>query len=148
MSRKILCVCAMNGARSPMMAAILRGKLKLHGVTDVSVESAGTLEGARGQHMAEYAKQELRRRGIEPGDHKGRFIGDIGDLACFERIVCAGAQEAEEVRAMCSRAIWDRIQVANADSGGIPGVWEKGPEAYRVCADVIQEAMTSVALSL
>lgn len=126
-----------------MMEAILRNELKKLGV-EARVESAGVLKEAEGQLAFESSLKELANRGITLEGHKSRHIGSIGDLTRFDNIICVGEEEAQIVRDFCP-AVADRVQVANAESGGIPNPWQLGPEAYRTCAVTIEASMAEIA---
>lgn len=144
MERKILCVCKGNTCRSPMMEAVLQNELAKLGLENATVESAGVLREAEGQSAHEFSRDELRNRGLNIESHVSRYIGHIGDLSRFDLILCVGAEEADQVREICPE-VQDRIEVVNSEIGGIPNPWQLGPEAYRVCAETIERAMTDIA---
>ena len=147
MNRKILCVCSGNTCRSPMMQAILQHSLKKLGVNGVSIESAGTIKESTSQRINEHAALELRKRGFSLEQHMSRYVSNIGELTVFSLVLCAGLEQATEVRALCPE-IADRIQIVNAESGGIPDPWGQGPEAYEKCASMIEAAMDKISRTL
>lgn len=136
--RKVLCVCQGNTCRSPMMERMLRHLLERQGITDVEVESAGLRESAAGQPMAEFSIKELEDRGISADGHVSRYIGTI-DTASLSHILTVGQAEADQILSHPHFPVPVPVIVLNLARGGIPNPWEKGAEAYRECADLIEQ---------
>jgi protein-tyrosine phosphatase len=138
--RKVLCICQGNTCRSPMMERMLRHKLEQLGMEDrVSVESAGLLESAAGQSMAEFSAKELESRGISTDGHVSRFIGSL-NMADYDYIVTVGQPEAEQLTNLRRNGEVPVIILA----GGVPNPWQQGEQAYRECAALIEGKMEAL----
>jgi len=136
---KVLCVCLGNTCRSPMMERMLRHQLNdIVGYSDVSVESAGLRESAAGQPMADFSQRELRERGINADDHTSRFIGTL-DLSEYQLILTVGEEEADAIVAM--REGHTPIIILG---GGVPNPWQLGEQAYRECANHIEQSLSGI----
>ena len=136
---KVLCVCLGNTCRSPMMERMLRHQLDdIAGYSDISVESAGLMESAAGQPMAEFSQNELRERGIDATGHVSRFIGTL-DLSEYRLILTVGEEEANSICAL--REGHAPIIILG---GGVPNPWQQGEQAYRDCANHIEQSLSGI----
>ena len=72
-NKRILFVCTGNTCRSPMAEIILKSKLKLAGVLDVKVKSAG-LSTIDGQKMSKNSFTALKLMGYKPYGFKSRQL--------------------------------------------------------------------------
>ncbi|MFL5294999.1 MAG: low molecular weight phosphatase family protein [Phenylobacterium sp.] len=137
--QKVLCVCTGNISRSPMMQAVLQQHLG----DAFLVESAGVREGLAGRPANHRSVACLQERGVDLGGHVSRWIGDL-DLGQYRWIVCAGQDEADQVRAALGAGS-AHVIVANEHRGGIPDPYELGMAGYRDCLALLDEAMPHVA---
>ena len=72
-NKRILFVCTGNTCRSPMAEIILKSKLKLAGILDVKVKSAG-LSTLDGQKMSQNSFTALKLMGYKPYGFKSRQL--------------------------------------------------------------------------
>lgn len=118
-----------------MMERMLRHQLQQYGIVDVNVESAGLLESAAGQPMTEFSMVELNNRGIDTDGHTARFVGTV-NLTDFDFILTVGEDEANQ---LMENPDWNPNTPIIILGGGVSNPWEKGKEAYRECANLIEE---------
>jgi protein-tyrosine phosphatase len=136
---KVLCVCAGNISRSPMMQAVLQQQLG----AGFLVESAGVSAALAGRPANHRSVACMRERGVDLGGHVSRWIGDL-DLGQYRWIVCVGHDEADQVRSVLGGGA-ARVMVANAQQGGIPDPYELGLAGYRDCLALLDQVMPQVA---
>jgi protein-tyrosine-phosphatase len=122
-----------------MMERMLRYQFQLHGITDVEVESAGLLESAAGQPMAEFSAKELESRGISADGHVARYVGAL-NLIEFDYVLTVGRDEMDDLLRLCKH----RVNIGILGRGGVPNTWLQGEEAYRECAELIEEELKTV----
>lgn len=136
---KVLCVCGANISRSPMMQAVLRHHLG----AAFRVESAGVTQALGGRPANHRSVTCLQERGVDLSGHVSRWIGDL-DLKDYGWIICAGADEADQVRAALGAGSAS-VLVANEDQGGIPDPYHLGLEGYRNCLALLDQVMPLLA---
>lgn len=93
----LLFVCTGNTGRSPMAAALLRGRLADSG-RNLTVMSAGTsaIEGASAE---EHAKTVMRERGLDLSDHRARRLD--GELVGWaDLILCMKEEHIDTIQAL------------------------------------------------
>jgi protein-tyrosine phosphatase len=137
--KKVLCVCAGNISRSPMMRAVLQQHLG----AAFLVESAGVREELAGRPANHRSVSCMKERGVDLSVHVSRWVGDL-DLDQYQWIVCVGHDEADQVRSLLG-ADKTRVIVANEHQGGIPDPYELGLAGYRDCLALLDEVMPDVA---
>ncbi len=132
MTSSVLCVCAGNTCRSPMLAAVIRREIGRAGGDPIAIESAGYLpESALGSNAAAEWKALITETGVDLEDHRSRNLRHIGDLQRFDLVICASSTATEAVSEMGVPA--ERIILANSKAGGIPDPYQNGAQAYRDC---------------
>jgi protein-tyrosine phosphatase len=137
--KRVLCVCAGNISRSPMMQAVLQQHLD----ATFLVESAGVREELAGRSANQRSVACMKERGVDLSVHVSRWVGNL-DLDQYQWFVCVGHDEADQVRSLL-RADKSRVIVANEHQGGIPDPYELGLAGYRDCLALLDEVMPHVA---
>jgi protein-tyrosine-phosphatase len=121
-----------------MMERMLRHELERRGIPNIHIESAGLMESAAGQPMAEFSMNELEQRGIDSEGHVSRYVGAI-DLMSFDIVLTVGEYEAHEISSHLDCP--NLVITLNEGAGGIPNPWQQGEDAYRVCAETIERCV-------
>ena len=124
---------------------MLEGLLKRAFATEptLEAESAGTSEEPDGQPAHEHSIACMDERGIDIRSHRSRRVRRI-DLTQFDLIVCAEPPQVEVVRSLCPTA---NVILGNGPEG-ISNPWEKGPDAYRSCAETMEKVTAEVVARL
>jgi len=138
--KKILCVCAGNTCRSPMLAALLQDAFDRLG-KKYKTESAGYTDEAFEHKRAAPEWEVVRRRGettIDLREHVARHVSEIGDLSRFSLILGLSprAKEALIERGVVPR----RIRVVNAPDG-VPDPYGLGQKVYDECFKTLHSAV-------
>lgn len=137
--KRVLCVCAGNISRSPMMQAVLQQHLG----PAFLVESAGVHVELAGRPANQRSVACMKERGADLSSHVSRWVGNL-DLDQYQWFVCVGHDEADQVRSLLG-ADKSRVIVANEHQGGIPDPYELGLAGYRDCLALLDEVMPHVA---
>jgi len=117
MSQSILFACNMNSVRSPMAAALLR----LNGVGDFRVDSAGVYEGG----LDPFVEIVMKELDVSMENHEPKPLEDI-DLAKFDIIVALTPEAAVEARRHLpheSIEFWD-VENPSGERGGREAIIE------------------------
>ncbi|MFH2063107.1 MAG: hypothetical protein ABIJ46_03035 [bacterium] len=147
---RILCVCMGNTCRSPIMAALLKHEFDACGL-NIVVESAG-LDEEEGKPASPDAVTEMAKRGLDISSHRNRLL-DNAEPNRFDRILCANQEVVTVItnfypQHMPGVVPMDRLEVVDADRGGIADPFEKGPKAYAACTKQIEAAMRRIAMEI
>jgi tRNAThr (cytosine32-N3)-methyltransferase len=130
----ILCVCTGNTCRSPMLTTLLRGLISQRGLDGIRVESAGT-GASEGEPATPLAVSTIAGFGLDLRSHRSRHIGGI-DIAKVERVLCMTSSHAAYVRSLGVPA--NRIEVVNAEQGGVPDPFGGTAADYELCARTLE----------
>lgn len=130
----ILCVCTGNTCRSPMLTTLLCGLLAQRGLDGMRVESAGTGAG-EGEPATPQAVSTIAGFGLDLRSHRSRHISGI-DIAKFDRVLCMTSSHAAYVRSLGVPA--NRIEVVNAEQGGVPDPFGGTAADYELCARTLE----------
>src|ERR1043165_5756507 len=141
---KILCVCTGNTCRSPMLATLLRGLVAQRGIEGVQVESAGTGAGD-GEPATPQAVSTMAGFGLDLRGHRSRHVGGV-DLGGVDRVLCMTSSHAAYIRSLGVPAA--RIQVVNADHGGVPDPFGGTLADYELCARTLERFAVDLLLAL
>ena len=97
---RVLTVCTGNICRSPLAELHLRRGLD--GLDGVSVASAGTM-AVDGEQMPEQARALARSIGLEPDDHRARYLTE-GEVSGSQLIIALAREHRRSVVSMHPRA--------------------------------------------
>ncbi len=129
----ILCVCTGNTCRSPMLATLLRGLVAQRGI-EVQVTSAGTGAGD-GEPATPQAVSTMAGFGLDLRGHRSRHVNSV-DLSTVDHVLCMTSSHAAYIRSLGVPA--SRIQVVNAEQGGVPDPFGGTLADYELCARTLE----------
>lgn len=143
---RVLFVCTGNTCRSPMAEALLRCRARERG-WQVEVRSAG-LAAIPGLPASEHAREVLKRRGADLGDHRSRPL-DRADLEWAELVLTMTAQHKRMVVLQFPRTadkVFTLTEYVNRGDGArdIADPFGGDLEAYARCADEIDAAVSAL----
>lgn len=130
----ILCVCTGNTCRSPMLTTLLRGLIAQRGIDNVQMESAGTGAGT-GEPATPQAVTTMAGFGLDLRAHRSRHISSV-DVTTVDRVLCMTSSHAAYIRSLGVPA--NRIQVVNAEQGGVPDPFGGTTAEYELCARALE----------
>lgn len=130
----VLCVCTGNTCRSPMLMTLLRGMIAQRGITDVQIDSAGTGAGD-GEPATPQAVTTMAGFGLDLRAHRSRHLDHI-DLHKVDRVLCMTSSHAAYIRSQGVPA--NRIEVVNAEQGGVPDPFGGTLADYELCARALE----------
>jgi len=136
---RICIVCLGNICRSPMAAAVLRGKLVEAGLADaVVVTSAGTGDWHVGSGADRRARVALRTRGY-PDDHRARQF-QTADFAQHDLVLGMDAANVRALRRMApDPATAAAVRLFDVDRD-VPDPYYGGPAEFEAVLDQIERA--------
>lgn len=98
--KRILFVCTGNTCRSPMAEYIMKSKLKLAGIKDVRVSSAG-LAAVDGEKMSKNSALALKSLGIKAYGFKSkRITADI--IKRSDLVICMTQEQVNYINNFCT----------------------------------------------
>ncbi len=140
----ILCVCTGNTCRSPMLMALLQGIIQQRGIDDVRVVSAGT-GAADGEAANTQAIATIDGLGLDLRHHRSQHVSSV-KLTAIDRFLCMTSSHAAHMRSLGVPA--SKIEVVNADHGGVPDPYGGSAAEYELCARVLERFAIHFAQSL
>ncbi|KKW19412.1 MAG: hypothetical protein UY63_C0014G0009 [Parcubacteria group bacterium GW2011_GWA2_51_10] len=148
MAKRVLCVCAGNTCRSPMVMVLAQKAFNDQGI-DAVVESCGVIQDLlEGKFTAanEHSMAMVVEEGLDLSTHIPRHVTAV-DLQSFDKIVAVTptikAKLIEEFGAPA-----DRLVVLNEHEGGVPDPYELGRAAYVKCIATIKRELPSLIAQL
>ncbi len=127
-----------------MLQALLTAELRRLGRTDLSIESAGT-NASSGEGPTDPAVRILAKRNLNIASHRAR---DLSQLVAtdFDRFLCMTSGHAAFIRSLGVPP--QRIEVVNADGGGVPDPFGGDDEDYEATAQVLERFAVEAASRL
>lgn len=137
-NKKILFVCTGNTCRSPMAEIILKNKLKLAGITNVKVSSAG-LCANDGSPINPLSKEALKDLGYKVKGFKAkRLTEDL--IKKSDMVICM----TEEHKA-CLKGFCNVFTVAEVTGGAnVPDPYGLGFNAYQKASHELEDACNEI----
>ncbi|MDQ0095257.1 low molecular weight protein-tyrosine-phosphatase [Paeniglutamicibacter psychrophenolicus] len=153
---RIMTVCTGNICRSPMAEYMLRTALDDAGITDVSVESAGTSDGEAGQGIDPRAAAVLQSHGIDAEEHVARALDpdslpgvdlllamDQDHHAALAKLLPTDASAPRpELRMM--RSFDTALSATPLEDQGIYDPWFGDSADFRLCWQMVNAAIPGV----
>jgi low molecular weight protein-tyrosine phosphatase len=142
---KVLMVCMGNICRSPTAEAVLRHKLREHGLERlVEVDSAGTHGWHEGCEPDERSQAHALRRGYDLSSIRARLLREA-DFDRFDLVLVMDDDNFEAASALCEPQRLGRIERLAAyarrhRASEVPDPWSGGPEGFEHVLDLIEDA--------
>jgi tRNAThr (cytosine32-N3)-methyltransferase len=117
-----------------MLMTLIRHQLSLQGLTQVTVDSAGS-NAASGQQASSLAIQTMADMGLSLTQHRSQPLTSV-DLSTYDHFLCMSSSHAAFARSLGIEA--KHISVINAEHGGIPDPYGGSATDYAECAKVLE----------
>jgi protein-tyrosine-phosphatase len=113
---------------------LLSAELNRRGIEGITIESAGT-NATSGQMATEGARRALAKRNLDLRPHRSRDLVEVGTNG-FDRFLCMTSGHAAFVRSLGVPP--QKIEVVNAEHGGVPDPFGGTDEDYESTAQVLE----------
>lgn len=124
-----------------MLAALLRSFLQERRI-EVTVESAGLKSDGLRRPASENATAAMRERGLDLSAHGSAYAGNL-DLNSYDLVLCMDADLAGQLEKLGVPR--DRVEVLNAEAGGVPNPYGGDLETYRKCTALLETLAQGIA---
>jgi len=145
---RILFVCLGNICRSPAAESTMRMLLQKHGITNVSLDSAGTAGYHIGKSPDPRMTTTLENRGIVMTGRAWKF--ERHDYGKFDLIVPMDEENEEDILALAQNDD-DRSKVRSFmsfceshEQSGVPDPYYGGPEGFELVADIMNDGCKGI----
>lgn len=135
-------VCLGNICRSPTAEGALRQALARHGLTHVTVKSAGTGSHHQGESADVRTILHAKRRGIDLDAHRARGLVPE-DFVRFDYLFAMDTQNQSTLIARCPAALRSKISMFLGDAI-VPDPYYGGPEAFEHVLDLCEQGAERV----
>lgn len=132
----VLLVCLGNICRSPTAAGVLRHELARAGVTDVRVDSAGTISHHEGEEADRRSIRHARLRGIDLAAHRARCVR-IEDFTRFDHLWCMDEDNLAALRARSPGEHRGKLALFLGDAI-VPDPYYGGPAGFDLVLDLCE----------
>lgn len=147
--KKVLFVCLGNICRSAMAHGILEAELVRRGITDISVDSAGTSNWHIGSPPDDRAIATTARHNIDISDQRARQVSPA-DFLAFDLIIAMDSENHAKLKNMAP-AGQDHKLVKCLDFGtltnasDVPDPYYGGPDGFNQVMVMLQDACQGIA---
>ncbi|MDP3274478.1 MAG: low molecular weight protein-tyrosine-phosphatase [Deltaproteobacteria bacterium] len=139
---QLLMVCLGNICRSPTAEGAVRQALARHGLTHVTVQSAGTGSHHQGDRADSRTISHAKRRGIDLDSHRARGLVPE-DFVRFDYVFAMDTQNQSTLIARCPETLRSKIFMFLGDQI-VPDPYYEGPDAFEHVLDLCEQGAERV----
>jgi protein-tyrosine phosphatase len=143
---RILMVCLGNICRSPTAEAVLRARLRAHGLHGrVDVDSAGTGSWHTGEPPDASSQRHAARRGYDLSMLRARRVVEA-DFYCFDLMLAMDDDNLADLERL--RPDGARTELRLFATVEVPDPYQGGPDGFERVLDLVERASDALVLDL